>query len=94
MTSLFSAYHECRWFGITCESRSSEEVVVAIDLSNLGLVGTIPEEIGIGLEAIEDLTLYNRVRLCLRRIQIQPDEIYDAQGHQGKDQGILGATRI
>lgn len=56
---FLSAYHECRWFGITCESRSSEEVVVAIDLSNLGLVGTIPGEIGLGLEAIEDLTLYN-----------------------------------
>ena len=56
---FISAHHECQWYGITCESRSSEEVVVAIDLSNLGLVGTIPEEIGIGLEAIEDLTLYN-----------------------------------
>ena len=56
---FISAHHECQWLGITCESRSSEEVVVAIDLSNLGLVGTIPEEIGIGLEAIEDLTLYN-----------------------------------
>jgi len=68
---FLSAYHECQWFGISCKSRSIvdqsteeevagklEEVVIAIDLSNLGLMGTIPEEIG-SLEEIEDLTLYN-----------------------------------
>jgi len=66
---FLSAHHECQWFGISCESRfiaaqsdgnangSSEEVVVSIDLSNLGLSGTIPDEIG-RLEAMEDLSMF------------------------------------
>ena len=67
---FLSASHECRWFGISCESLpvvnefnenfggESEEIVVSIDLSNVGLMGTIPDEIG-RLEALEDLSLFN-----------------------------------
>ena len=67
---FLSAHHECRWFGISCEARSiisqsagnvddeSEEIVVSIDLSNVGLMGNIPTEIG-SLEALEDLSMFN-----------------------------------
>ena len=63
---FLSAHHECRWFGISCKSLPSEnanydkteEVVVSIDLSDVGLMGTIPDEIG-KLEAMEDLSMFD-----------------------------------
>jgi len=68
---FLSSRHECRWHGVSCESRliidsstgkvtgASEEVVVAIDLSGMGLTGTIPHEIGSGIITLEDLSLYD-----------------------------------
>ena len=61
---FLSAHHECRWFGISCKpqpnenANNGEEVVVSIDLSNVGLMGTIPDEIG-KLEAMEDLSMFD-----------------------------------
>ena len=69
-TAFLSSAHECQWLGVSCESRrvvdastgklseAMDDFVVAIDLSAMGLSGSIPHELGY-LHALQDLSLYS-----------------------------------
>ena len=69
-TAFLSSAHECQWLGVSSESRRVvdastgkltevlEDFLVAIDLSGIGLSGSIPQELG-NLRNLQDLCLYS-----------------------------------
>ncbi|WOL20650.1 receptor-like protein kinase [Canna indica] len=64
-----SSMHFCRWEGVTCNSIQNPGRVTALDLSNLGLTGTISPDIG-------NLTFLLTLNLSCNNLQSQlPPEL-------------------